>query len=302
MKKIYLLILSSIFIYTAQAQELPNAGFETWVSFGTYEEPESWHTPNPFTSLIGAVTVSKSEDAAAGMYSARLENILIEFGPLKYYVPGLVTYADFSVDFATAEYSFGGGLYMPYSVQSFSGKYKYTPNENGDTASVLIYSYAHPEGEEIDTIGMGYSLMGAAAEWTDFTLPMYPLNTNTPDTFNVLLMSSNTFDINSIPTGSVLLLDELNIETSVGIFDLTGREVQLSAYPNPSTDLVTFEAAETGTNRILRIFDVSGREVRSIEFNNLKLNVDVSGLNLGHYSYVLQEESELLNSGSFIKN
>lgn len=301
MKKIYLLILSTLFVYATQAQELPNAGFETWTNFGTYEEPESWHTPNPFTSLIGAVTVSKSEDAAEGMYSAMLENILIEFGPLKYYVPGLVTYADFSVDFVTAEYSFSGGLYMPYSVQSISGKYKYTPAEGGDTATVLIYSFAHPEGEEIDTVGMGYGLLGTAEDWTEFTQPMYPLNANTPDTFNVLFMSTNSFDINAIPTGSVMLLDDLSIVTSVGIFDLTGRQTEMSVFPNPATELITFEATETGTDRILRIFDVNGREVKNLEFNNLKIRVNVSALAEGHYSYVLQEGNELLNSGSFIK-
>lgn len=300
MKKIYLLFLISLFIYTAQAQELTNPGFESWENFGTYEEPDSWHTPNPFTSLIGAITVSKSEDAAAGMYSAKLESILIEFGPLKYNVPGLVTYADFAVDFASGDFTFGGGLYMPFPVESLSGKYKYMPVED-DTASVIIYSFAHPEGEPMDTIGIGYGFKGSAAEWTEFTVPMFPLNDHTPDTFNVLLMSTNTFIIDSVTPGSVLYVDDLAIETSVGIFNLTGKKTEMSVFPNPTTDYITFESAENGINRVLRIFDLNGREVKNIEFNNLKVSVDVSSLSKGHYSYVLQEENELLNSGSFIK-
>ena len=115
-------------------------------------------------------------------------------------------------------------------------------------------------------------------------------------------MSTNTFDINAIPTGSILMLDDLSIETTVGIFDLTGRETEMSVFQNPATNLITFEAEETGTNRMLRIFDINGREVKNVEFNGQKLQIDVSTLTGGHYSYVLQEENELLNSGSFIKN
>lgn len=300
MKKIYLLFLISLFIYTSQAQELTNPGFESWENFGTYEEPVSWRTPNPFTSLIGAITVSKSEDAAAGMYSAKLESILIEFGPLKYNVPGLVTYADFDVDFASGDFTFGGGLYMPFPVQSLSGKYKYMPVDD-DTASVIIYSFAHPEGEPMDTIGIGYGFIGSAADWTDFMVPMLPLNNSTPDTFNVLLMSTNTFNIDSVTPGSVLYVDELSIETSVGIFNLTGKKIEMSVFPNPTTDYITFESAENGTNRVLRIFDLNGREVKTVQFDNRKITVNVNSLSQGHYSYVLQEDNDLLSTGSFIK-
>lgn len=300
MKNIFLLIFVSVFVYTTHSQNLPNAGFETWESFGTYEEPSDWHTPNPFTSLIGAVTVTKSEDAAAGIYSAKLESILIEFGPLKYNVPGLVTYADFNVDFASGSFSFGGGLYLPYQVQNLSGKYKYMPAED-DTASIIIYSYAHPEGEERDTIGVGYGFFGATAEWTDFTVPMFLFNDHVPDSFNILAVSTNTFIIDSIIPGSILYVDDLSIETSVGIFNLSGRQCEMSVFPNPAADYLTFETGEKGTNRVLRIFDLNGREVKTVQFDDRKINVNVNKLSQGHYSYVLQENNDLLNSGSFIK-
>lgn len=300
MKKIYTIILIGLFAFSIQAQELPNPGFETWVNFGTYEEPESWHTPNQFTSLIGQVSVTKSDDHVSGDFSARLENILIEFGPVKYNVPGLITYADFAVDFATSEFSISGGLYMPYAVQTLSGKYKYIPAED-DISSIIIYSFAHPAGGEIDTIGVGFGDYGATAEWTDFLVPMYPLNDHTPDTFNVIMMSTNSYDIDSIPPGSVLYLDDISIETSVGIFNLPSRLTKLSVFPNPATDFLTFETAETGVNRILRIFDLNGREVKNVRFDNQKVTLNINSLSEGHYSYIFQEENDLLNSGSFVK-
>ena len=300
MKKLYTLFVLILFVSALQSQELPNSGFETWENFGTYDEPESWHTPNPFTSLIGAVTVTKSEESAAGQYSAKLENVLIELGPLKYNVPGLVTYADFVVDFASGDFNFSGGLYMPFKVYSINGKYKYSPAEN-DTATVIIYSFSHPEEEEMDTIGTGFGFLGGASDWTDFNVPMIPLNDRLPDTFNVLITSSNSIDTDSIPVGSVLLIDDLSIETNVGIFSLPDRKIDVSVFPNPATDRLTFETAENSNNRNLRIFDINGREVKNISFNTQKLTVEINDLSEGHYSYLVQEKQDLIGTGSFIK-
>jgi hypothetical protein len=297
MKKTYPLIILFFIALTIQAQELPNSGFESWENVGTYEEPTSWHTPNPFTSLIGAVTVTKSEDAFGGDYSAMLESINITIGSFSYDVPGLVTYADFNVDISTGAYTFKGGLFMPHQVLNFSGKYKYTGAE-GDSASVIIYSFAHPEGEEMDTIGIGFGILHDAIDWTDFSVSMVQLNDHTPDTFNVLILSSGSEII--IP-GSVLKVDDVTFETNVGVFSLPERNIEVSIFPNPATDRLTFETTENSAGRILRIFDITGREVKNIPFTNRKLSVDVSDLLGGHYSYIVQEKQELLGTGSFIK-
>lgn len=297
MKKFYPLIVFIFIVSTIQAQELPNPGFESWENVGTYEEPTLWNTPNPFTSLIGEVTVTKSEDAYSGDYSAMLESINISVGPFSYDVPGLVTYADFDVDLATGVYSFGGGLYLPHDVLLFSGKYKYVGVE-GDSASVIIYSFAHPEGEDMDTIGIGYAYLHDADDWTDFSVPMVHLNDHTPDTFNVLILSGGSEE--AIP-GSILKVDDVMLETNVGIFNLPDRIIEVSIFPNPATDRLTFETTEKSDSRSLRIFDINGREVKNIPFNNYKLNVDINDLLEGYYSYVVQEKKEFLGTGSFIK-
>ena len=302
MKKIYITFILSIFMYAASAQEIPNSSFEVWESFDTYEEPESWSTPNEFATLVPGTPppVTKSEDAADGMYSAKLENILIEFGPMKFYVPGLLTLADFEVDFLTGDFSFGGGIYMPYDIQYLAGKYKFMAAGN-DTASAVIYSYNHPEGEEADTTGIGHMLFLSAGDWTDFTIPMMLLNDNQPDTFNVFILSSMAMGTDSIPVGSALYVDMLSIQTTVGLFNLTDKRVDMKAFPNPTTDRITFKTDETGVDRSLRIFDMNGRELRNEEFNGQSISIGVSDLPKGQYTYVLQEDKDLLNSGSFIK-
>lgn len=299
MKKIFTLFIFTLLSFTIVAQTLPNNGFEEWVSnpLPAYEEPVQWNTPNPLTSLAGAVTVEKSDDAYAGEFSAKLITKTIIEGVNS---PGLITYADFSVDFATAEYEISGGLFMKEKVFSLSGQYKYK-GEGGDSATVFIYSFANPEDGDFDTIGIGYRFLHDAAEWTPFTVNMIALNDHAPDTFNVMITSAGTFSIEDMPAGSTLNVDDLTIETNVGIFDATVGHIDMSVFPNPAVDRVTFETSDMAKERKLLVYDISGRIVRDLEFNNRSLVVETGDLPSGNYSYRVMSKNKLFNSGSFIK-
>ena len=123
MKKTITLILLMFTVVFVSAQILPNPGFEDWMPFSGYEDPQYWDTPNSFTSLVGVVVVSKSTDAHSGEYSAMCEtkNVL---GPNN--SPGLITLADFQVDFLTGVPSFTGGIAIPDQVVKMTGWYKYS--------------------------------------------------------------------------------------------------------------------------------------------------------------------------------
>ncbi len=293
--KNYFTLFFLLLCFTAlNAQVIPNPDFESWEDMGTYEDPEFWNTPNPFTSLAGAVTVTKSEDAANGMYCARLETMDILGG--LYQVPGMLTYADFSVDFQTGEFAFGGGLPLQDQVSKLTGKYKYSGADK-DSASVIIVSFRHPEGEEADTVGMGVAFLHDEADWTEFTVNMISLSEETADTFNIIILSSGSFEIVS---GSVLYVDELSVSLVTDVPEVkAGFEVQ--TYPNPVIDKVTFEANKSANDRKLEIYDMTGRELISRYFNSSKIVVDLKSFPTGMYSYRISSEGSLLKSGSLIK-
>ena len=301
MKNVFTLIALLIISFSIIAQTMPNAGFETWeektVLLTTFEDPTMWKTPNEFTALGSVVLVNKSTDAAEGSFSAEL--VSKQIPPTEFRAPGLVTYADFSVDFATTEFSFSGGLFLQARVFSLSGKYKFS-GANGDSATALIYSFKHDDGSDLDTIGIGYGFLKDASTWTDFTVNMIPLNENTPDTFNVLLMSSGSFDPGAIPEGSVLHIDDLSIETNVGIFELPDRIVEVSTYPNPAADVITFQTAKANDERQIIIIDHAGRKVKNFNFFNETITVNVSEFPSGIYSFITSEGGALVGSGSFI--
>jgi hypothetical protein len=302
MKKVTLLVfMLSILSYSFSQIVIPNNSFETWESnpFPVYEEPTPWGTPNPYTSLAGAVTVTKSDDAVSGNYSARLETIEIQLGSSTLQAPGLVTYADFNVNIATGDYSFSGGLFMQKRISSLSGKFKYQSAEN-DSASVLIYCYKHPEGENIDTIGVGLAFLHDAETWTDFTVNMNYFNTQIPDTFNVLIMSTGTFELGYMPPGSVLYVDDITVDTAANAIE-SNQSLQAKLYPNPTSGLLIIEVDDVVKDGNLKIFDLSGHLVSERVVNGQTIKTDVTRFANGPYTFTLTGLNKRPITGTFIK-
>lgn len=302
MKKITSLSVLLLIALVGISQTLPNYSFENWVSnpFPAYEEPAPWNTPNPLTSIAQVVTVEKSDDAYSGNFSAKLTTRKVEVGNISYNAPGMVTYADFSVDPETLEYTFSGGLHITDRINSLSGMYKYS-GQNDDSATVLIYTFRHPEGQEIDTVGYGFGYLHDAQNWTPFTVKMNYLGLPVYDTFNVLIMSTASFDINTMPLGSELLIDSITLQGSVGIFNLDAEKIDLHVFPNPATRQINFETTKRGIDRNLNIYDLSGKLIKEVPFNQKSLTIDIGNLPSGNYSYRIISNQKLSNSGTFIK-
>ena len=295
MKNVFTLILLFSIALFGKAQTLPNNDFENWENHGLYDEPESWHTPNPYTYLAGAVGVTQTDDAFSGSTAARLETIDMLNGGFQ--APGLLTLSDFSVNISTQEFSFSGGFFLQENVSKLTGMYKYA-GVDGDSASVVIYNFKHPEGEAMDTIGVGYTFLHDAEDWTPFEVIMINMNSHLPDTFNVMIISSGSEEMK---IGSTLLVDNITIETNTGIIDLWNPVSPLHVYPNPALETVNFEAEDIVSDRELIIYDLNGQIVQKTGFENKTVQVDVSSFHSGLFSYSLIENGKRVRSGSFLK-
>lgn len=293
MKKTITLLFILLTFITGFSQILPNPDFEVWEDFTGYEDPESWDTPNSFTSLAGVTVVSKSEDAYSGMYSALLETKTVFGANVS---PGLLTLADFVVDLTTGQPSFLGGIALSDRVIKLTGQYKYS-GADGDSARVFMISFKHPEGGSKDTLGIGLGYLHNAEDWTEFTVNMLTFSPVKPDTFNVIIQSSS--DV--LHVGSTLYIDDLSLETITGIFNLSERNNEIKVYPNPVSDLVKFEMENRNDNMKLSVFDNTGREVITETFNSNTIELSMGTLPTGVYSYRVGNAGKLLGSGSFIK-
>jgi len=302
MKNVVLLLAVLFAFIQSYSQVIPNNSFETWESFnnGAYEEPTPWHTTNPYTSLVGQVNVTKSDDATDGNYSARLETVEINYLTFTFYAPGLLTLADFNVNFLTQQYSISGGLPLQKRVTQLNGKFKYQPAEN-DSASVLIYCFRHPQGENIDTIGVGLTYLHSVENWSDFTVYMQYLNDHTPDTFNIVILSAGTFQLGYMPPGSVLYVDELSVDTTVSNV-ASNMSLEAALYPNPASGNVTINLNKSVRTGILTIFDMTGNMIKEENFTGATVITDISNLSNGIYAFKITGGDKLPVTGTFIKH
>lgn len=88
---------------------------------------------------------------------------------------------------------------------------------------------------------------------------------------------------------------------TTSVTDIVNTEV--SVYPNPFTDNVTFSIgkAVTLSNAEIHIYDVVGKEVKLISnVQSHELTIDRTGLSSGMYVYKLINKGELIGSGKLI--
>lgn len=82
---------------------------EEWDNVNIYEQPQNWNTPNPYTALLGVISVTKGDDAFSGDYSAKLESKELLGGQI--IVAGVITLADFAINIADSSFSMNGGFF-----------------------------------------------------------------------------------------------------------------------------------------------------------------------------------------------
>lgn len=300
MKKFILFFFVASLLTTIQAQTLPNSTFETWeeltaLNNQTYLQPVFWNTPNEYTVLTDGPVVTRSEEAFIGSYSARLETRNIYNGMFK--APGLLTLASFVVNISTFEYAFHNGIALSEKVLNLSGKYKYA-GVSGDSAFVQIYCYKK-EGDNYDTIGMGYSYLHNASDWSSFKVNMNYINDHQPDTFNVIIMSSPA---ESLKPGSVMFVDSMSIHTQVGVLELGMPTLTINCFPNPTTDHVVFEAAQPSAKRSIKFYDIQGKQLNEIAFPATSVEVSLVDYPAGTLLYRVMDPEKGTATGSVVKN
>jgi hypothetical protein len=289
MKKLFMLILSGIIInLSANAQSLPNAGFENWTAGSGYDNPNNWSTLNSSTSFLGIVTVSKSTDAHSGTYSLRGETKFIG-APFNQPAPALVTTGTINTTTQVIE----GGIATSERPDSITGWMKYAP-VNGDTGYIEVLLFAN---NYQDTIGRAkFFTTAALSSWTYFSAAFEYSSTDAVEASRVILLPSSGYQPQ---VGSVVQFDDLAFVTSTGINDNRERYV-FSVYPNPATDELFIRNPLTQTAK-MDVYDVAGKKVAAINVGLNTTRTNISMYSPGVYLYTFTgTNSEVLHTGKFV--
>ena len=123
MEKLFTIFMMVMVCAVTNAQNpVPNSGFETWIQYATYEEPQSWGTVNDDTWTFGGnspFTVKKDSNSHDGALAAKL----VRIGHNNQVFPAVMCTGEISF----SNFSCTGGFPVSAGYSHFSGYFKYSP-------------------------------------------------------------------------------------------------------------------------------------------------------------------------------
>jgi hypothetical protein len=253
-----------IFTIASFAQNLPNAGFESWTS----GNPDSWTTDN----VVGfAVPVTQSNESHGGSSAAKLEVI------------------DFSGQGYPAALTFTGAVSFTQLPANFSFYYKLAVQGN-DALLVSIVLY---KGEISAAVAAGHAtISGNTSGYTLQTIPLEYYSSETPDNAYIIFGVGDTSNGETAGTiGSYALIDDVSLEgvTSVDNNNIVKKFELQQNYPNPFNPETKFKySIQQQGAASLKIYDILGNEA-AVVFNEEKepgeysVSFNAMGLSSGVY-------------------
>jgi hypothetical protein len=276
MKK-QLLILSTMLATGAFAQQLPNSSFENWTNQVVYEEPTGWATANVAVFFEAPVSVTKSTDAQAGTYSARIETTIFDIDQdgNDDIIPGIM-FNGF-IDLATQD--FVAGTPFNFRPDSFKGWAKYTPQPgDGFVVQANLSKWNASLGVRTPIAEGLYFSDAATSSFTSFEFDFNYDSEEFPDSISVFVFNTNP---ETPIEGSILWVDDFSLDytSSVGLNENSND--YFKAYPNPVTDELRLRSEKDET---VEIYSVNGKLVKTISIaQGVEKIVSCSDLESGIY-------------------
>ena len=270
MKKLSLLLVLTLIFNSkiTSAQTLVNAGFENWTNVILFNEPTGYVSSNYFSIILGTgglprANVSKSAGIKhGGNFAAKLESYAQNTGD-SLGVPGLLITG--SLNIASAAITPG----FPYVGRpaELRGFYKYAQGLSADSGTALVSLMKRNilTGQQ-EAVAVGFGVFSNKTTFGEFSVPLFYASNEMPDTAIIVFsttssLSTDSAALTSAPVGSILYLDDLSFFGSVAAgLESIDALLQVSAYPNPSSDLVniTFVQKAAGAGQ-LTIRDLRGK-------------------------------------------
>lgn len=269
--------------------QITDAGFENWTAGTPCSDLNNWSTANSTTGGLGACTITQETGAPhSGSSAVKLTSTFIAL--LGQTAPGIVTNGTLNV---MAQSVTGGQAFTERPV-SFSGWYKATP-QAGDSysfAALLI------NGVSGDTVGTAsFTGTTAVSVWTEFTATVDYTSSDDPTVLQIILLSSNP---TAAVAGSVAIFDDLDYELGTGVGVNEQEIANISTYPNPVIDQVTFNLGSIERAN-LQIFNVVGKKIHDATLSNANRTIDMSAFAQGTYVWRISDlDGTPLKSGKLL--
>jgi hypothetical protein len=259
--------------------QIPNNGFETWTSAGTYSNPASWDNLNSMTTGMGVYTCTKGTPGAVGTSYLKLVSKTVSGMGV---MPGVAVSG--VIDMTTFKPK--SGFPLAQRPLKLTGSWQFMAS-GADAGFVSVYLTKWNSSMMMrDTIAKAkQNLAGMVMSWTTFSINLTYMSSVMPDSAVIILSASG----NTPVANSYLYVDNLSFTGTVtGINNMDNYVSNISAYPNPSTDNISVElTAQKASHIKLQLVDVTGKlisEVNAGEIQgNYKNTINTTGIAKGIY-------------------
>lgn len=286
MKK-YLLftLLTTSFSFSTNAQQLPNASFETWAGSGNNEKPDNWNQLNAsLPSSVAAFvpkTCHKTTPAHSGTYCVKLETVDVT---IQGATNGILTTGNI---ITSPPYGVDGGLTYPYRPDSLVGWYQSAP-ATGDLGTIEITLLDTNQ----DTVGRGkfYTPSTAVSTWTRFAVAVDYYMPGTPDKAITLASSSDGF--NAV-VGSLLWVDDFELVFNpVSVEENQLDDIRIYSSGNKIYVNLLNQQFE---NPSISIYSIDGKLIQTKKLQNNSINEIEDNFTNGIYIYTIHDNQNMIS-------
>lgn len=259
---------------------------------------------NSFENLTGGTADDWSYDQLGGGLDtvyARTGNYSLSVWNWYWYAKGYAASGEFSG--FNPEHA---GTALNVKPTSLKGYYMYdttNTDTNNDSAIVIVIAKKF-NGISSDTVAYGEMHLPSAHPtdgWVQFNVPMNDLMPGVdPDSVAIFFQSSIS-GFCSPANGECLYfyVDDLELNTVNGVFDMSSELKKTKIYPNPSNDWVNVSIDEANVERLI-IRDLMGRIVMQSNDLSNEVKLDISFLKKAMYSLELWSNDGIISRNNLI--
>lgn len=281
MKKITIILTILIAIVVKTNAQIPNNGFENWVTVGNTIEPEDWHSAySLFDSTGNYSPVTKSTDhypPNIGSFSARIANDTAIWNT------GIAPANFLGWGFITTTKDNDKPLFpVTGHPIALCGYYKFIP-QNNDTMNIDVHLY----NNSVEITNGTFQSSIAASNWSPFKVFVSDTLYANADSARIGFSSANEPKNGSMPLGnSVLYIDNLSFDNllSTSIPEKQFKNSFFNLCPNPAQDLVNLNFDPTNKAEMtLTIYNIIGELISTESIGQNHRQINIGELNNGVY-------------------
>ena len=250
MKKSILSIFAVTFISIVAFAQIPNNGFETWTSMGSYNNPDGWGTLNNTTAVASVYTAVKGTPGSPGTSYLKLTS--------KTVMTSVVNGIAVSGVLDSTTMLPKSGFAFSQRPASFTGKWQHMIyGSSQGSVKVTLTRWDNSLGQRVTVAMANQTLSGMAMSWANFTIPFTYSDGNNPDTCIIVLKASGANPTNN----DYLWVDNLAFTGSVvGIENHKSFITGMIVFPNPSFETINVNLNLKSSQKVsIELTDISGR-------------------------------------------